>query len=183
MCVRVCVHHHPPFSVWRSQTQTDELESEAISPSVFDPLEDWQAPPAVADFLARVGPMMNAQLARNATSHAFDGNTTNTNTQSYADTQSNTKCAIADYNLFTSDESDQVECLHTLQHAWPQPQEEEGAGHADGEGALLLLLSHLCDTLTRTLFANAAQDGAVTTAELPCTGISWTATGSTLCAS
>lgn len=81
VCACVCVHHHhPPFSVWRSQTQTDELESEAISPSVFDPLEDWQAPPAVADFLARVGPMMNAQLARNATSHAFDGNTTNTNT-------------------------------------------------------------------------------------------------------
>lgn len=146
VCACVCVHHHLPFSVWRSQTQTDELESEAISPSVFDPLEDWQAPPAVADFLARVGPMMNAQLARNATSHAFDGNTnantnTHTHTHSCADTQPITKCAIADYNLFTSDESDQVECLHTLQHAWPQPQEEEGAGHADGEGALLLLLA------------------------------------------
>jgi len=52
--------------------QTQELEGDSLPPDVFQ-LEDWSPSAAVTNFLLKVAPTMNAQLERNAESHAFDG--------------------------------------------------------------------------------------------------------------
>lgn len=121
-----------------SAAQTDELEVDELAAEELS-FEGWRPSAAMANFLLKVAPAMNTQLERNAGSHAFD-----------------------DFDVFAADESDQMDCLHTLSVAWVQP---EGADAGDG-------------------FESKADSGSgEVKAQLPCTGLSWTATGSVLCAS
>lgn len=54
------------------QTQTEPLEAEE-GKEVDLSIEGWVPDADIADFLARVAPVMDAHLRRNAASHAFDG--------------------------------------------------------------------------------------------------------------
>lgn len=56
----------------RAQVQTDDVEALEVDEAAFS-FEAWAPPPDIVAFLRRVEPKMNAQLEKNATSHAFDG--------------------------------------------------------------------------------------------------------------